>query len=433
MIVSRYTELITDKVGGNYMFNCLNRKWVILDKKLFDITKSNYNNIDHLKQLHPDFYKMLVEERFIVDTTEQDIKNGINYVVEQYDSYENITVTINPTMDCNLRCWYCYENREPKSVMSDDVLVRTISYITALLSTRKISTLRLSFFGGEPLLYYGKIISPIVHSVYEACKKFGTILFLTFTTNGLLVNDILLDDLEQFDGLLSRTNFQIAFDGSKEYHDSIKYLGAGHSCYDQTISNVRKVIERGGHAVVRCNYDAKTLMSFIEVIDNLKEYHSRPNLRFLFQKIWQETKNDELLALRKKFKQITESRYNINSNLHNLLGNSLHRCYADYRHNVVINYNGLLYRCTARSFSKENSFGSLGVDGIIESRHDTSNKHPIPMGEYCKECRILPICPCCSQNKLEQGQTQCPININEEGMERNIWSAFQDLSGVKVL
>lgn len=431
MIFSRYVDVFKGKDDYTYIFSCLNRKWIKLSDELASIFYLHKDNPQELKNLHPEFFNALESEGFLVESPDEDIRRGVDYVSKEYNSTDIVEITINPTLDCNLRCWYCYESRHAKSVMSEEMIINVLKYIDTLLVNNMIKVLRLSFFGGEPLLYFKKVILPIILKVKEICDNTNTTLCISFTTNGVLINDKLLEDLQS---ITQNIHMQIAFDGNREIHNKVKFLTNGAGCYDRTIINVKKAIEKGFNIVVRCNYDKRTIGSFIDVIDDFKEYHSVPNLRFLFQRIWQEKGDGEMFELRKKLIKDIDSKYAIKSNLHDMLGNSLHRCYADRKNNIVINYDGLVFRCTARKFEKENSIGKISERGCelndISDIEATING--MPYGLHCKKCRILPICPNCSQHKLEHGFSSCPINVTEKDMIINIRAAFHDLSGIKV-
>lgn len=42
------------------------------------------------------------------------------------------------------------------------------------------------------------------------------------------------------------------------------------------------------------------------------------------------------------------------------------RCYGDHANHFIVNYNGDLYKCSARDFTKENREGVLTSDGDLE-------------------------------------------------------------------
>ena len=58
----------------------------------------------------------------------------------------NIFVIINPSMDCNLKCWYCYENHIANSMMSFETADKIISHIKLHFQSTNFKKIYLSFF-----------------------------------------------------------------------------------------------------------------------------------------------------------------------------------------------------------------------------------------------------------------------------------------------
>ena len=427
MILSRYTQPIEDKEGGFHLFNCLSKKWITLHPKLYKIFQEYKDDIKSVKDLHPDLYTILIAENFIVKNQKEDIRMALKHVRDEYDSTEMLNITVNPTLDCNLRCWYCYENRHHGSIMSESMICNTISFVKSMLKKYSVKILRLSFFGGEPLLHYKKVVHPIINGIRHICDEIGTSLSLHFTTNGILITDRLLNDLKDFQG---RVCFQIAFDGGRPIHNLVKSTGTGSDCYSLSLKNVIKAIDAGYNVTVRCNYSKKTLESFMNLIEDLEPYHDRTELRFLFQKIWQEHDDEDLRKIQHEFFKTIEKRFKINSNLHEKSGHSLSRCYADYKNNFVINYDGKVFKCTARDFSDDYCIGHITGNGYIPK--NTKETCDFTYSGFCHICRILPICPSCSQGRLENKDKGCPIDVDEDAMIRNMKAVFSDLTGLPV-
>lgn len=430
MILSQYAELIKGGDDFYYLFSCMSKKWFKLDPALADIFKGNQKDLAKLQDIHPEFFDALLSEGFLAESSDEDIEKGINKVKEIYNSSESLSITINPTLDCNLRCWYCYENRKAGSKMSEETIAHAIRFISSQIESGKVKNLKLSFFGGEPLLYFKQVVSPIIKQISEKCKYYGINLSIHFTTNGVLISDAILSELK---ALSKHITFQIAFDGNREYHNKVKFFGNGKGCYDRTIIKAKKALDAGFFLTVRCNYNKTTLPSFINVVKDFKDYHNYNNLRFLFQRIWQEKNDYELKELKKEIFNKIKNDYKVNSNINDLNNHSLSRCYADYKHNIVINYDGLIFRCTARDFKKENAIGLLTDKGLeIAEVPETVNKiEDIPYGSECRKCRILPICPNCIQNRKERNYSNCPILKNNEESD-NLRRVFEILSGVNI-
>ena len=86
--------------------------------------------------------------------------------------------------------------------------------------------------------------------------------------------------------------------------------------------------------------------------------------------------------------------------LNNRLGST---CYADNYNQAVINYDGKVFKCTARDFIDKHSEGVLTKEGIINWKTDKlMDRLNIRIANNCKRCKLLPSCPgICTQNRLE--------------------------------
>lgn len=115
---------------------------------------------------------------------------------------------ISITDDCNLKCIHCYNSKNyhtsrSQSKLEFDKLIEQLYFL---------GLKQISISGGEPLLYFGKVLE-----IAEVCKTFGISTILT--TNGTLLNNdnipILLDKYIDF--------IQISIDGYDKYtHEQIR-------------------------------------------------------------------------------------------------------------------------------------------------------------------------------------------------------------------
>lgn len=114
MELSRYSEILKGEDGYVYLFNTYSKKWLQLDADLAALLSRHINNLEIFKALHSQFYEVLTKEHFVVENANEDTKEVQRSLLEEYESLENVKITINPTLDCNVRCWYCYEDRFEK-------------------------------------------------------------------------------------------------------------------------------------------------------------------------------------------------------------------------------------------------------------------------------------------------------------------------------
>ena len=237
-----------------------------------------------------------------------------------------------------------------------------------------------------------------------------------FTTNAFLLTSDVLQQLESLD-----VSFQITLDGNEHVHNTIRMTKGNEPTYTTIIHNIKAAIKSGLKVGVRCNYTYKTLPTFIDVITDFKNLDSNEKslLNFTFERIWQDDSGDyaEIEHWLKRLETAFE-----NEGLHTKATNDykISMCYADQRNTVVINYNGDLYKCTARDFTTKNREGKLTPDGNLEWNDKHKKRQAIRWGtETCQQCRIYPICHGgCSQMKLEYTTLQgCPKGFDKEQID----------------
>lgn len=112
-----------EEVGSNCFLhiNFMNETYMMLDKYAHNIYE-NTKVPGQIKDKDPQVYEALVNNGFIIDN---DIdEHAIVEMRRQREKYDGsmYQIVINPTLDCNLSCWYCYENKIKDSKMSQDVV-----------------------------------------------------------------------------------------------------------------------------------------------------------------------------------------------------------------------------------------------------------------------------------------------------------------------
>jgi uncharacterized protein len=156
---------------------------------------------------------------------------------------------------CNLRCTYCYEQDLPYDTIRNHVLPENrveevCRFIQA--SAADAQGVQLTFFGGEPFLSFGKVVS--LHSRLETLLGDAP-LHLNVVTNGTILSD------EQLDYLVKhRFDVMVSFDGTREYNDKQRPGIGGVSTYDRTLANIRRMVAAGVKKVsARITYGQESL------------------------------------------------------------------------------------------------------------------------------------------------------------------------------
>lgn len=133
----------------------------------------------------------------------------------QFSSMPNVdSYILGITEQCNLRCTYCcysgsYLNNRTHGAkyMESKDIDSIFEFIEVLSPNRNI---RISFYGGEPLLNY----TIIQYAVDLGYMKWGDKVTFSISTNGVLLTPIVIDWI-----IAKNVELAISIDGTEEFHD----------------------------------------------------------------------------------------------------------------------------------------------------------------------------------------------------------------------
>lgn len=428
MELSWYNSYIEISKKSVLLYNAHKNKFALCKKELANML---LDDLRQLKQSFPDFYLLLIQNGFLIDDANCEANEIAQIGYEQCASKETYQIIINPTLNCNFRCWYCYENHSSYSKMGTETLARVNKFVKNISEQSEIKSIHLSFFGGEPLLCYNDIIRPILDNSKLLERKI--ISSIQFTTNGFLISDYMIEHLKS---LHYDVSFQITLDGDKEHHDRIRFSASGGS-YNRIVRNIKKLLSAGFHVTIRINFTKKNLLSLLKIKDDfisISEEEKRL-MQIDFQKIWQEEHldNDDVV-LRDTICKFKSAFYNI-SDSYNRMNSLISPCYGDCLNECVINYNGDIYKCTARDFLPEKRLGYLEEDGHIRWNNPKIAEERVLFRlhkDICKKCRIYPLCGGgCAQTSYEAGATACVACKSEKEKDGIVLSRFHDYIVIK--
>ena len=412
--LNRY-NFVFDNNGQTIFYNISNNQLLFLTPELEELILRHQDNLIQLEEIHPELYNELRNREFIVDSNVDEVQTVIDHWNAKETDDTHLTITILPTLNCNLRCWYCYEKHQPGTVMKEDVREKVFKLMERAVSNNRLKNLNLDFFGGEPLLGFRNIVLPILKRANELCSLHHVDLTAYFTTNGVLLNETVVEALRGIDFATPPT-FQITLDGNREQHDKTRGTADGKPTYETIIANIHKVLRAGMFVNARLNYtkdNADTLTDIIQEFESLPE-EIKKNIRFDFQQVWQDMSHTdarnrarEAMEYYKKKNLCVSIERNYNAD----------RCYADYENKLVVNYNGDLFKCTARDFDHELREGDLDENGVSHWNERYRRRMQLKNGNAtCRTCSIFPICHGgCSQKMMETALTDgCPLSKNEK-------------------
>lgn len=414
---SKYNCILQDNTGM-VIYNAATDQLVALTPQLANIFNEGKAAPEKIKAQHAELYDHLLQKGIFVCDEADETETYIRKREEYERSSGEYTITINPTLACNMSCWYCYESHKNMPAMSADVKQSVLLLIDKLLADNKLKKLNLSFFGGEPLLYFDKVVVDIINHAKMQCKAFDAKLSIHFTTNAYLLTDNVLKHLEGFD-----VSFQITLDGGKQVHDSVRKTKGGEPTYARIVEHIHQTLSRGFSVGVRFNYTAKSIPSFIDVVKDFSHLPQEQKhlVNFTFQRVWQDNEGDAS-QVEQQVEHIERAFEQAGLFVNNAKSYIVPYCYADGVNTVVVNYNGDLFKCTARDFAPKSKEGTLAADGTLRWNERLRKRMSIRHGsDTCLQCRIYPICHGgCSQMKLEapDGISSCPKGYDDDKIKK---------------
>ena len=144
-----------------------------------------------------------------------------------------VGLTICPTMGCNFDCPYCFEDHfagKMSAEVQDDVIALT----ERMLAAAGTKNLRVTWFGGEPLLA-ADVIESLSERLMALVEERGGEYSASIITNGYLLTQETVDML----GRCKVANAQITIDGLGATHDATRRLANGGPTFERITANLR--------------------------------------------------------------------------------------------------------------------------------------------------------------------------------------------------
>jgi uncharacterized protein len=300
------------------------------------------------------------------------------------------TIVLN--LECNLACTYCYEEDfRGRLSMAAATAERLIAWIT----TEHLDQgrdLQLQFYGGEPLLSL-----PLIHRISTqlqlAAASRGRKFSIIMTTNGTLLTRAVVEQLLPY----NFTKAIITIDGPKEIHDQQRPYVSGKGSFDAIVANIKAIhdlvtVELNG------NYTSKNYWQFPELLDYLLAEGLKPeNLGYVqFSTVTPKSgKSADVSAGCSSSSEpwLREAAPFLNAAIiargFKTPKPTMAACMVEFEHDLVINYDGSLYKCPAFMGWPELSVGSLSA-GVGD--YSVSHNLALWQNDDCLDCAYLPLC-----------------------------------------
>ena len=417
MILSRYTRTIPHD-DGTIVYNVLN------NKKAVCFSPNDSSNLARLISGEdiPAENISIGLKHFCVDAHIDEKKIALGLQQSFLWDKSSLGLIVMPTMECNMGCIYCYENKSDSQVMDNAFMEDTLSAIIQYHKDNPLQHLSIEWYGGEPLIKYAEIVS-FTERLNTFCEKERIEVTYGMTTNAYLLTK------ERAEKLLSIgiTAFQITLDGMEETHNRLRPHISAKDSWATIVNNLQhmKQLDYMFNVKVRINYD-------LDVLDNIEEFHNfiKNNLDKRFRVFhhaickWGGVRDDELSVVDPnvvEFIDVDLVKNAIDIGLEPEMsfyfasfGGRV--CYANRPYFYIITWDRKLRKCTFTdsTYDENNVVGKLLHGG----RFDIDSKkalnfvmpdYPKMVQKGCFDCFVLPICQgsSCGLRALERNEPIC--------------------------
>lgn len=294
--------------------------------------------------------------------------------VDQSLDTRRLELIILPTEKCNFRCTYCYEDFQVGR-MSPSTVIGIKSFLARRVP--QVSTLVLSWFGGEPLLAPDLIFD--IGAYANALAQNHSVKFRAgLTTNAYLLTSELFSRLLDID----HRAFQITLDGDAACHDETRVRadsrGTFHTIWENLI---------GYKKVVKPFLVTLRLHLHRENIESMKRLYATIASELLtdhrfsvhFHKIVDHSKGAGIpqgvlsdIEFAEAQRYVTGAR-NSTRRRRRETAAGVEICYAARPNSFLIRANGSLGKCTVALGDPRNDLGSIREDGTLVIKQDVYN------------------------------------------------------------
>lgn len=303
------------------------------------------------------------------------------------------TALVTMNLDCNLACGYCYEDHfRGKRYMTQETADLLIHHVSMQID--KGFSIMLDFYGGEALLSL-PMMKNIASRIRHKAAETGTEASFNLVSNATLLTREVASELKS----LGFASIRFTIDGPPEIHNQQRPFVNGKGSFDRIIENLDHTsdilsVQLGG------NYTKDNYREFPRLLDLLLERGITPDRLgyVMFSPVTPKageaglsdfavgcaSPNEPWLIEASLFLRQEVLRRGFNAPKPKLAA-----CMVEFENDLVINYDGSLYKCPAFMGWDDMKIGHL-ADGI--SDYCASHNMDAWKNDECLSCPYLPLC-----------------------------------------
>ena len=424
MHLSRFVVQYSDvRPGEHVLYSVLDDRYIGIDDATLEAIDRWTRGKRPRDDSERDTQRVLLEEGLLVRSRAVDDANLRAHLERAADGTpQTMHVTLMPTLACNLACTYCFQKEHPAfTKMQKDTEASTLEWILRIVDERSLRTLRVHYFGGEPLTRKDFMLRTAqVLSVSMQAR--GGAFEWSCTTNGIGLTPDFVRAMRRF----GEGSFKVTLDGDRETHDQMRVYRNGRGTFDAIFDNVVACAELVKISVGG-NFLPEQKDSFERLLDRIEAAGLRGKLAGVNFKPIVDTQRSKPSCTGCGGTQETQTLVQLNKSIEkrglgqkdlggDTLESMLGPCELHWKNNYTIDPEGRVYKCPAVA-------GLPGLEVTHVASVDAEATAPLLKlrpWEKCGDCAYLPVCVggCLGGKYLKTGRMD-EVACRKEAFERS--------------
>lgn len=399
------------------MINTLSGAMDIIDNSTLDLL-SDFQNSYNENMIDEDLIETLKERNYIFKNDQVEREAMDKFVEINKITKQNIqtSFTICPTLACNLRCVYCFEDLEKNKHLPKlnegqvDSILNHIDLSIENMPEPMREEVNITIFGGEPLL---KSNYDINKRILEFAKERE--IPLQIVTNGTTI-DYYREFLISYDKII----VQITLDGNKEIHDARRIRVDGSGTYDKIQEGLNIISKLNIPVNLRINIDKNNIEGIKQLEEDIKnsEWIKSGNIKPYISPVLDHSideSHDFVFSASELYENVLDRIPKLGSEyspiqhilstevgyIKNLLDTNIEQkfwkvdyCEATSGRNIIFSPDGQVTTCLLLAGKNKHYIGTFDEDGVYlddELKDQWFGRNIFRM-EKCKDCKYALVC-----------------------------------------
>lgn len=346
-----------------------------------------------------------------------DERNKLKTEYEHGRTESPLMITMTTTLDCNMRCYYCYQKEGELDYMSIDTCNEAIAWTKEKALDQHHKRIFMDWYGGEPMLNKDVILH-YSREIIPWCDERG----IKYKAHMLCNGTGWPDDVKEFLDETRLTKIQFSMDGFKTYQNKSRGLvdaagkRTGEGSFDTLMDTIDRVLPYAS-CYLRINVDPFSGAGCMEMIEEFarRGWFDHPGRFFPYLAIINAmTDHCGFIGKSKTFRDFTQDFDQIRHDFYTALSKyqgpqvlehieyyprrKLINCGAVNPSSMIFGPEGLQYKCSLDVGDHDRANGATqAAQAVLEAtpqtrdfdRWDKFDPFKLPT---CKECQYLPVC-----------------------------------------